>query len=781
LRLSLEKTEKSLPGGLLAELERALTRLVLLILVLFILPVPAALAQAVNSSDAAIGIVRDPSGAVVREAVIVVRATGTALERLGESGRDGAFRVPVPQGRYIVSVSAAGFSTTSVEIAVPVQAPIEVQLDPAPVVEQVRVVSASRQEELRETLNTRVDVITRARLEDTGAETVGEVLREVPGVVTRRGSETAGAAGEQIQGIDSRQVLVLMDGQPLVGARGIKRGALNLDRQATSRLERVEVVKGAASALYGSDAIGGVINLITRESDAPMEINGALSAGSLDERNARAEAGFRRDAWSGLVGVEHHQQDGFDLTPSTFDTTGAPFERVDLISKTRYRFSPALSASALVNGYHNRTTGRSNGELGPQEDEIVDVAINGGVSIDWLPRPTTSVQARAYGASYEEDSTARLAPPASTSLEPGALDQRLAKVDASISQFIGARQQAQAGFEWWNDRYDGINRLRDDGGHSATTVVGWAQHRVSMTDRIVTTVGARIDHHSAFGTAVSPKVAASARVGHGVHVRASYGRGFRAPDLGQLYYRFLNPTNFYQVIGNPNLDPEYADSIQLGAEYTSANRRGRLGVNVFRNDVEDLIESQSLGFVATPAQLAAILAAENLDPSFNPVLGRLLFTYKNINDVVTQGVELDGDLAIGRGASVGGAYTYLDARDTNTGRELTLRHRHQGYVKLGWAPARLGLRANVRGTLYSSWIAARGAQDTVAPGFSLWDAYVSQRLVRGLSAYVAIDNLADNQDPNTGLVLPSGVPAAIYRPEAGRTMRFGVRFNWAQR
>ncbi|MGH9348756.1 MAG: TonB-dependent receptor plug domain-containing protein [Vicinamibacterales bacterium] len=121
------------------------------------------------------------------------------------------------------------------------------------------VVSASRQEELREALNTRVDVVTRSRIDETGGhETVGEVLRELPGVVTRRGSETAGAAGEQIQGIDSRQILILIDGQPIVGARGIKRGGIiNLDRQSTARLERVEVVNGSASALYGSDALGG--------------------------------------------------------------------------------------------------------------------------------------------------------------------------------------------------------------------------------------------------------------------------------------------------------------------------------------------------------------------------------------------------------------------------------------------------------------------------------------------------------------------------------------------
>jgi outer membrane receptor for ferrienterochelin and colicins len=243
----------------------------------------------------------------------------------------------------------------------------------------------------------------------------------------------------------------------------------------------------------------------------------------------------------------------------------------------------------------------------------------------------------------------------------------------------------------------------------------------------------------------------------------------------------MNPTNFYQVIGNPNLEPEYADSLQFGAEYMTPGRRGRVGVNVFRNDVRDLIESQSLGFVATPAQLAAILAAENLDPSFRPVLGRLLFTYKNLNDAITQGVETDGEVAIVPGASIGGAYTFLDARDAGNDRALTLRHRHHGHVRFTWSPARFGLRANLRGTFYSSWIAARaGTQDTVAPAFSLWDAYVSQRLLRGLSAYVAVENLADNQDPNTGLLLANGTPAAIYRPEAGRSVRFGLRFNWAR-
>ncbi len=743
-----------------------------------------ALGAAAQTTRSITGVVRDGSGLVVAGATVIAR--GGAIERLTDTGRDGRFEVRnLADGTYVITIVAAGFAPATTEVAVPSARPVELTLTPAAVVEEVRVVSGSRQDELRDSLNTRVDVVTRARIQDTGAQTVAEVLRELPGVVTRRGSETAGAAGQQIQGIDSRQVLVLLDGQPLVGARGIKRGVVNLDRQSAARLERIEVVKGASSALYGSDAIGGVINLITRDVTAPIETSGELSGGSFDEVNAVVEGGFRRGQWSGLFTVERHEQDGFDLTPTTWDTTGAPFERTDFMGRARYQFNASASLSVLANGYDNTTRGRSNGELGPQEDEIKDSTLNVNTTFDWLPRPSTAVQTRVYIARYDESSTAMLAPPVSTPLEPGMLDERVTKIDTNFSQVIGSRQQLQGGAEYWRDEYQGINRLRDDSGESASMGTGWLQYRLTFSDRVTTTLGSRVDTHSQFGTAVSPKVAVNARVGNGVTTRASYGRGFRAPDIGQLYYRFMNPTNFYQVIGNPNLEPEYANSLQIGGEYATPGRRARFGVNVFRNDVNDLIESVSLGMVVTQAQLDALLAREGLDPTFRPTLGRLLFTYKNINDAVTEGVEVDGDVAVLRNLSLGGAYTYLDARDDDTGLKLTGRHQHQGNIRLAWQLDRTGTRATFRGMFYGDWIAARattatGVEDTIAPGFALWDLFVSQRVVRGINAFVAVDNLFDNQDPNTGVLTATGSPASIYRPEAGRTARFGVRWVWTR-
>lgn len=764
--------------------------LVVVCLLSFTLAVPNAGAQTPATGPALAGVVHDSSGAVIPRPTVVVRDVRSGLIRsVPVTTAAGTFEVPVlAAGEYIVTVSAPGFADFDQIVTVPGAAPLTVTLSPAPVLEQVAVVSASRQDELRETLNTRVDVVSRNRIEESAAfESVGEVLREIPGVVTRRGTEGAGAAGEQIQGIDSRQVLVLLDGLPLVGARGIKRGGvLNLDRQSTARLERVEVVKGAASTLYGSEAIGGVINLITREPSAPLAASVAFTGGNLGTVGARIDAGFKRGATSGIAVIERHEQDGFDLTPSTFDTTGAPSRRFDAFGKVQHRFTDSLSLGGLVTGYGNSTGGRSVGELGPQEDDIHDRTVSAAVTARYAAGGT-AIEARGYVSDFEEDALAFLAPPRSTPAPPASLEQRFQKVDLTVTRPFGSRHLLQAGAELSHDHYEGTNRIRDeDKGHTATTAVAWAQHRWSPTTRLLTTVGVRVDRRSEFETAVSPKVAATYRVSDAVRARVSYGRGFRAPDLGQLYYRFLSPSNFYQVIGNPSLNPEYAHSWQAGGDVTLANRRVRFGVNLFRNDVGDLIESVSVGFAATPAQLAALLEREGIDPSFRPALGRPLLTYRNVFDVVTQGVELDGEAALTPTVSLGGAYTYLDATEADTGRALTGRHRHHGHARVAWQPSGTGLRAGIRGTFFSSWIAARTTsgdtvQDTTSPRFALWDIFATQRIGHGLSAFINVDNVTDSQDPGTGVLLPDGTPAPIYRPDAGRTVRAGVTWSFTAR
>lgn len=735
-----------------------------------------------DGSPQVAGRVVDGSQAAIPGAAVLLRNAATGFERLAQVDSQGRFHFQgLSAGVYALSGQARGFAPEEREVEVPAAEPVELVLTPAAVVENVTVVSGSREEELRDSLNAHVDVVTRAQMRDTGHETVGEVLRELPGVVTRRGSETATVAGEQIQGIDSRQVLVLMDGQPLVGARGIKRGAINLDRQSVERLDRVEVVKGASSALYGSDAIGGVINLVTREAEDPFSGSVVASGGSHGVFDGRTSAAFARGAWHGVASLERHLNDGFDLFPTTPDTTGAPFRRNDAYAKLRFDPSPSVSLTAFGNGYWNDSTARVVGEQGLQASDIADDAQNYGLTADWRPSARTAVELRGYFGRYDEISDSTLLAPLSPAIPRDELYERLGKTDLTLAQTIGERQLLQVGLEWWHDEYSGVNRLRQDDGEAATTKVAWAQDRISLPGRLTLTLGARYDDHSIFGSAFSPKAGILVRATETLRLRASYGRGFRAPDLGQLFYRFLNPTNFYQVIGNPDLKPEHANSYQVGAETTLRRGRVRLGANLFRNDVTDLIDTVSLGFITSPDQLAEVIEQEGIDPAFRLELNRLLFLYENVADARTQGIELDGEAALGGGFALSGAYTYLDAKDQTTGLALLNRNKHQGAARLGWE-GRSGTRANVRGTFYSSWIALRSnsggnVMETVAPAFQLWDVYLAQRVGRGMEVFAAVDNLADSQDPNTGLLNANGQPLPVYRPEVGRTFRVGVRLE----
>ena len=724
-------------------------------------------------------------------ATITLSNLGTGLERAITADAGGSFALAgLRDGCYKLIVSVNGFATASQIVELPNQGVLKFILEPARLMENVVVLSGSWQEELRESLNTKVDVVGRNRIRDIGYESVAEVLQEMPGVLTRRGtaSGNSGSGGEQIQGIDSRQVLVLFDGQPVIGARGIKSGVLNLDRQSVGNLESVEVVKGASSALYGSDAIGGVINQISRDPKAPIELNLTASGGSQGRADYRGDAGFGGEKFTAFFSGERHKQNPFDLTLTTYDTTGAGYGRTDAYAKLKYKFSPNFSLSGSGRSYWNQSPGRSRGELGNQESITDEDSQSYNLQGDWTINNRVSAQARGYLSRYDEIGKSVLSAP--TTLYPdgklpdGNLFERYGKVDGSVNAILGEHQLLQTGAEWTTDRYRGFNRLADDSGHEVNTAAFFAQDKISFGNRGTATVGGRFDHNSIFGNAFSPKAGVNVRVHDLFRARFSYGRSFRAPDLGQLYFRFLNPTISYQVIGNPSLKPEHANSYQLGGEFNSRHRRARLGVNVFLNEVKDLIDSVSLGFISTPTQLQTVADQEGIDLTrFRPALRRLLFLYKNIAEARTYGVEVDGDVQLGKGFNFGGAYTNLTARNVKAQRPLTGRHKHQGNIRLAWeSNQRLGLRWNLRGTFYSQWINSIGtppALDVILPGFSQWDFYAAKKLYRGLEMFTAVDNFTNSRDPNFGKLSATGTPLALYRTELGRTVRVGMRYMWA--
>ena len=244
-----------------------------------------------------------------------------------------------------------------------------------------------------------------------------------------------------------------------------------------------------------------------------------------------------------------------------------------------------------------------------------------------------------------------------------------------------------------------------------------------------------------------PRVGLMYRAAGSFRVRASYGQGFRAPDLGQLYYRFLTTSGIYQIIGNPNLRPESSASTQFG--FDTGSGRLRFGVTYFRNDVKNLIQTQLLGRPRTQEQLDAILTQFGVGSTFAPGLNRLTYLYQNIENVFTSGLEGRVSLRLTDSFVVTSGYTYLDARDKDTGQFLSHRHKHHGNFRIWWSSKRLGgLRTNFRGTYLGKWPIAGRRQSIVLDSYQLWDWYVAKPIRSGFELYGVIDNIFDSTDSN---------------------------------
>lgn len=720
------------------------------------------------------GRVLATTGAPIPDAAVFVRDLGTGLETAQSVDSRGEFVADVRPGSYRVTAAMNDFQTASetVHLKDGSSEPVALTLAPA-ILTQSIVVTGSREEELREATVAQVALIARTELRDSGYENVSDILSEEPGVVTRSSRSPGSRAGTQIHGVDSRQSLILIDGFPVVGARGVKSGILNMNRQSTNRLDRVEIVKGASSALYGSDAIGGVINMITREPRQRFDANVTASTGTLGAVDLRADAGFVHDRWSGFFGAERHKRNPYDLTPQDFDTTGPGFRRYDYMAKLNRDFSENLKLSLLANAFDNREVSVYFGGGGGQSTTTNDSAQNYGLTLNAGLSAQTHMQARAYYGKYDENSAVDVYAVPGTIDATANLNERLYRFDMSLSHVLGTRQLLQGGLDWFRNEYRGFNRLLgDNSGQSIRMADAWFQDRIQAHPRLNLTVGGRLTNHSSYGTRMVPRVGLLFRAAESFRVRASYGQGFRAPDLGQLYYRFLTPSGLYQIIGNPNLSPESSTSTQLGFDSTFG--RLRFSTTYFRNGIKNLIQTELLGRPRTPEQLGRLLTQFSVDSAFSPALNRLFYLYRNIENVYTTGLEGKAQLRLTAKLIVSSGYTYLDARDRATGEYLSQRHKHHGNFRIWWSTDRLGgLRTNFRGTYLGKWPIVGRRATLIVDSYQLWDWYMAKPLGSGFEIYGAVDNLFDSIDSNL-----DGPDPVYYRADPGRTLRVGMRWTF---
>ena len=599
-------------------------------------------------------------------------------------------------------------------------------------VDEVIVVTGTRSETPLESSPVHTEVIERAAIEESGVETVAEALALRPGLWLERG---VGGTGVTIQGLGPEYVLVLVDGQRQIGRVG---GAIDLDRIAAADVERIEIVRGPGSALYGADALGGVINVIRREPgdgatlDAGLRVDGRL-ASDLHARVDRAGA-----RWSGGAGAAWRRGDAFDRTPGEAGTTIAAYDEarggahagwrpdrhteLELAAEYTRRDLRGVSASAsgAVFDRHNRIELPSARASMRRGDDATVVCAAAGAS---AYRDQYLSDQRGSDALDRYEETIETLGETSASVEHGRGRHRVVVGGEGLREGLDADRLAMPGVRWRGALY-----VQDE----------W---RIGADYRWLVVPAARLDHDSQFGTHATPRLAVRWDPTDAVVVRTSAGMGFRAPSFKELLLRFENPGAGYVVEGNPALEPERSVSAQGGVAWRPAAALW-LAANVFHNELEDLITTVTLdGGGAGPVR----------------------FGYANVGRARTQGVDATLVVDGGRfGATLGWAYTR--ARDLDGDRVLDGVPPHRATAALHWRDDGEAFTASAEAVVTGPrtyHVSDDAAMDVVTDPRVELRARVARRFGDTLTFYLGVENLLDAGDDR-------------YDPIAPRTLYAGV-------
>ena len=646
------------------------------------------------------------TGEPVAGAVVRTTDRGEAISSSEGFWRLGAF----PAGERVLVIEHIGYATERVRVVVGdgADAAHVIRLTPRALALAAMVVTASRRLEPLKDVPVATELIGAAELRQTGASDLAAVLIERTGM-TLEGGHPVGA-GVMLQGLGSERVLVLMDGQPMVGRLS---GKLDLSRIPTSMIERVEVVKGAQSTLYGTDAMGGVINVITRAA-AQGALRGAAdvtggTAGRLDV-SAHALGGLGDFAFAADGGRRL-----IELVPGLDSEAATYAERRDGALKTRWHAYPELSFHASASVVDERQRWKSG------------VLYNFADNVQWTGRGGAEWRSGAhrlaptvYATEFRHHSRRSTLPrPLAASGETEA--QRLYEAEVMYT-YESEDVVVDAGLEARREE------IRSDRVQNEERTLYAAEPFVQTTlsgDRWSVVPGVRMSWSELWGGHWTPRLAAMFRPADRIALRASVGSGFRAPAFKELYMEFLNTGAGagYRVRGNAQLQPETSRSANAGVEWSGDRLYAR--TQLYYNRFTDFIETRELPDSA----------------------GMRLFTYGNVDDGYTTGADFEAG-ATWRGFRVETGYSYLVARDSDSGEALLGRPAHSARATVAYATPR-GLRASVSSVYSGSAPVSRANDDIVTrEGFAKLDARVGQEFARGLEITFGVDNVLNTQPAN---------------------------------
>ena len=572
------------------------------------------------------------------------------------------------------------------------------------------VISANRFEQPLSSILAPVTVVTREEIDHWQSDTVIDVLRRLPGVDISQSGGMGQLSSLYIRGTESRHVLVLIDGIRLNQA-GIS-GSSDMSQIPISLVQRIEYIRGARSAVYGSDAIGGVVNIITRRDNDGTTLNAGIGSHGYQNYNGSTQQKIGENTTVTAAGAYTYTK-GFDVE-ARGNTGGHPQPDKDgFLNKTlwlgvEHQFTADISAYARAYGYDNRT----------DYDSYYDSSAKSLVD-------TRKLYSRTYetGIKYHQDKYSTSLIGSYSHVKDYNYDPRHGQYGA----FSNLDESKQYNLQWGNsyqlDKGNisaGVDYQRQSVEPSSYTMISEKQTlnntgvyltgQYALVNSVVAEAAVRSDHHSEFNWHTTWQSGLSWEFYDGYKLVGSYATAYKAPNLSQLYA--YSSSSWGTIIGNPNLKPEKSQQWEVGVEGMTGPLFWQ--INAYHTDVDNLIESNN---------------------------GYPVSTYENIGKAEIKGVEWVNQLDTGIFHHQL-TYQYVDPRNKDTDKVLLRRAKQQVKYQLDWniVDVDMGLTYQYIGQRYDL---NETYQRIKVGGVSIWDLTAAYPITSHLTIRGKIANMFD--------------------------------------
>ena len=682
-----------------------------------------------------------------------------------------------------IAVALAVLTPLSTNAAPVITAVPTTRLDPI-------VVTATRSDRVLSDAPVTVQVLDRKKLDDNHAHTLKEALALLPNIYLR---QVHGKTGYEVsmQGFSGDQVLVLIDGLPITASTG---STVNLNQYMNMDIEQIEIIQGAASAQFGSAAMGGVINIITkpigttkayistevatngnqnpsgRDFDANKRYVEASIEGALDKDqrfHARLSGSYLdnaglsldQDAWPRLKDASEQSQVSARLSYTPEGLSGNNATDNKLLSHSKYWLEASHYKEDDVSRFNYYVAPRY---LAQQRDEnISKQRVSIGAHTDIAPNSNDrskiyKLSAQALYEDYQSDSDTKTEQ-ISTSTRDTNITTALAQAQLDFPAWILSDKHThllQVGGQIQQDTLSQTKNqmselIKDDVSRDVGEM--YLQDDWLIGDNWEVLSGVRYQNDQDFGDHIAPKLAVKYNhldaKGRDHIFRSSIGSGYRVPNLKERYYVFDHSNLGYKVMGNPDLQPETSTSYQLGYQGQLSDTVN-LHVNGFYNKIKDLIQTDE----------------DNATYEGNIAI----YKYMNVDSATTYGGDIGVDWQLDNNAKLQANYAYIHTHNDAADTELTYQPNHKIMLALDY---RLSDKLQLIPRLnYESKQLITTSDHAYSPSWWTIDSKLNYDATANLSVYAAINNIFDVQRDTKDI--------SDYRPIDNREWLLGASYHW---